>query len=79
MIFYNVGPESVHNMYNHTDKVFKYLAISNNSDTDACEYPDSKKINKSGVITQNGQVVNYFKDEENPAQYWPEHALRGEV
>ncbi|MES2801333.1 MAG: cupin domain-containing protein [Bdellovibrionota bacterium] len=79
IIFYEVGETSAHNMYNHTDKPFKILAISNNSDTDVCHYPDSKKINSSGVVKQNGEIVDYFKDEEDPAKYWLAHALRGEV
>ncbi len=62
-----------------TDKTFKILCISNNSDTDVCHYPDSKKRNESGKVTQNGVVVDYFKDEEDPAKYWPPHVLRGEI
>ncbi len=79
IIFYEVGKSSAHNMYNFTDKPFKFLAISNNSDTDICHYPDSKKRNESGKVTQNGVVVDYFHDEEDPAKYWPAHALRGEL
>lgn len=79
VIFYRTGPETAHNMYNHTDKPFKFLAISNVSGNDACQYPDSKKISSPNGFMQNGQVVNYFKDEEDPAKYWPEHALRGDV
>lgn len=79
VIFYRTGPETAHNMYNHTDKPFKFLAIANVSDNDACQYPDSKKISSPNGFMQNGQVVNYFKDEEDPAKYWPEHALRGDV
>lgn len=79
VIFYRTGPETAHNMYNHTDKPFKFLAISNVSDNDACQYPDSKKISSPNGFMQNGQVVNYFKDEEDPAKYRPERALRGDV
>lgn len=79
IIFYEVGETSAHNMYNHTDKPFKILCISNNSDTDVCHYPDSQKRNESGQVTQNGAVVDYFKDEEDPALYWPPHVLRGEL
>lgn len=79
IIFYEVGEKTAHNMYNHTDKPFKFLAIANNSDTDVCHYPDSKKISSPKGFMQNGEIVDYFKDEEDPAKYWPAHALRGEV
>ena len=79
IIFYEVGETSAHNMYNFTDKPFKILCISNNSDTDVCHYPDSKKRNESGKVTQDGINVDYFKDEEDPAKYWPAHILRGEI
>ena len=80
LIFYSVGPDTAHNMYNHTDKPFKFLAISNNDPgNDVCHYPDSKKHTTKYGVMQNGIDVNYFKDEEDPAKYWPENALRGEV
>lgn len=80
VIFYEVGPQSVHNMYNFTDQPFKFLAVSiNDPDNDVCFYPDSQKRTEGKDVIQNGQVVPYFKDEENPAKYWPEWALRGEA
>lgn len=79
LIFYQVGPDTAHNMYNHTDKPFKFLAISNDSKKDICHYPDSKKVSSESGYMQDGVAVDYFKDEENPARYWPAHALRGEV
>lgn len=80
IIFYELGPETAHNMYNHTNKPFKMLAVSNNDpDNDICQYPDSKKISSENGFMQNGVVVDYFKDEEDPAKYWPDFALRGEV
>ena len=79
VIFYEVGANTAHNMYNHTDKPFKFLAISNTSDQDVCYYPDSKKVSSPTGFQQDGKVVPYYHDEENPAQYWPESALRGEV
>jgi uncharacterized cupin superfamily protein len=79
LIFYGVGSDTVHNMYNHTDLPFKFLGLSNKSESDKCYYPDSKKENEGKGCIQNGVKVNYFKDEEDPAKYWPAHALRGEV
>lgn len=79
LIFYKTGPETPHNMYNHTDKPFKFLAISNAGVPDECYYPDSHKHTSPEGIMQNGVKVDYFKDEEDPARYWPDHALKGEV
>lgn len=79
LIFYELGEKTAHNMYNHTDKPFKFLAISNWGEEDTCFYPDSKKQTSPNGVLQNGQVVDYYKDEEDPAKYWPPHALRGEV
>jgi uncharacterized cupin superfamily protein len=80
LIFYHVGPENTHNMYNHTDKPFKFLALSNvSADYDVCHYPDSGKVSSEEGYMQNRVKVNYYKDEEDPAKYWPEHALRGEI
>lgn len=79
LIFYEVGPQSVHNMYNHTDRDFKFLAISiNDPEGDRCFYPDSRKQTSPQGILQDGKIVPYFTDEENPAKYWPEWALRGQ-
>lgn len=80
VIFYEVGPQSVHNMYNFTTRPFKFLAISiNDPENDACFYPDSRKRTEGKDIVQDGTVVPYFKDEEAPNQYWPDWALRGET
>lgn len=78
LFYYSTGPESVHNLYNHGDKPLKLLAISYNDPVDdQCFYPDSNKQTSPQGILQNGQVVGYYKDEENPAQFWPADALAG--
>lgn len=81
LIYYGVGPSSVHHMYNHTDKAFKFFVLSTRFPEEFCHYPDSKKMldRKQRLITQNGVKAEYFKDEEDPSIYWPEHALRGDV
>lgn len=80
LLFYPVGPESAHNMYNHTDKPFRFLGLSNMSEVyDVCHYPDSGKVSSEEGFKQSGKIVNYYKDEEDPAKYWPEHALRGDI
>lgn len=80
LIFYPVGAAAAHNMYNHTDKPFRFLALSNLSQVyDVCHYPDSDKVGTEEGIMQAGKPVPYFTDEEDPAVYWPDYALRGEV
>ena len=80
MFFYPVGPESAHNMYNHTEKQFRFLGLCNiSAEYDVCHYPDSGKVSSEEGFKQAGNTVSYFKDEEDPAKYWPEHALRGDV
>ena len=77
LIFYRTGPEFCHNMYNHTDKPFRFLALSNVADVDACFYPDSHKQTSPQGILQDGKVVDYYKDEEDPGRYWPPEVLLG--
>lgn len=81
VIYYGTGAENAHHIYNHTDKPFKFFALSTNFPEESCYYPDSnKKLDrKARLITQNGEKADYFKDEEDPSKYWPEHALRGDV
>jgi uncharacterized cupin superfamily protein len=81
LIFHGTGPESVHHMFNHTDRPFKFFALSSRFPGETCGYPDSNKIydKASKSITQNGRPVDYWKDEEDPRKHWPAHALRGEV
>ncbi len=80
LFFFPVGSEFAHNLYNHTDKPFKFIGISNiSTEYDVCHYSDSGKKTSENGIMQNGIKVNYYKDEEHPAKYWPDYALRGEV
>lgn len=75
LIYYATGADSVHQMYNHTDKPFKYFVLSSQSADDVCFYPDSKKQSQPEGYTQNGLKVDYFKDEEDPSIYWPKDRL----
>jgi uncharacterized cupin superfamily protein len=82
LLFFPPGTATAHHLYNHTDQPFKFLAMSSKVITDEkCHYPDSNKVmdRLSRTITQNGQPVPYFKDEQDPSQYWPAEALQGKV
>jgi uncharacterized cupin superfamily protein len=81
LIFFPTGPEHVHQIYNHTEKPFHYFVLSNRAVDDVCHYPDSHKklVRNPRSMTQNGIEVDYWKDEEDPSQHWPEYALKGEL
>lgn len=77
LVFYGMGPDAAHNMYNHSDQPFKYFVLSSQAADEVCYYPDSnKKYERFGrLVTQNGIKAEYFKDEEDPAKYWPKEWL----
>lgn len=70
LIFYNL--KVPHQLYNHSSLPCRIIAISNKDPDDICEYPDSKKINfrRLRKIYQEGQELDYFKDEETIADFW---------
>lgn len=77
LIHFTTGPEGAHQFYNHTDRPFKFLALSTKDQLDICEYPDSKKISivKLKKTFQTGQEVEYFQGEEDPKIFWPKERL----
>ena len=81
LIYHATGPESAHQMFNHTDRPFKFFALSTRFPDEIVCYPDSRKTleKKARRVTQGGAEVDYWKDEGDPRQYWPESALKGEI
>lgn len=81
LIYHGTGLETAHHMFNHTDKPFKFFALSTRAADEICGYPDSRKTldRKNRKVTQDGVEVDYWKDEEDPTKYWPAHALKGDV
>ncbi len=79
LIFFPTGKETPHQLYNHSSGDFRYFVLSSKSPEDICVYPDSRKIldRKLKVVTQDGNPVDYWKDEEDPAIHWPASALAG--
>ena len=68
-----------HQFYNHTENPFLFFALSNKEASEICEYPDSNKKweRSSKKLFQNGiELENYWKDEENPDQYWPKEIIK---
>ncbi len=77
LIFFGLGEEYTHQLYNHTDKDFKFIAISNLDKLDITVYPDSNKINvrNNRRIFQLKNAVPYLTDEEDPSIYWDKSQL----
>src|SRR5215470_3162387 len=48
------GPEVAHQIINTGNTTMRYLALSNLTELDACEYPDSQKV--SVVTGQRGRI-----------------------
>ncbi len=78
LIFFATTPEGAHQIYNHTDKPLKYLALSSLDPLDLGEFPDSGKISvrKLKQVFQAGSAVDYWTDEKDPARFWPSEQLR---
>jgi uncharacterized cupin superfamily protein len=79
LIFFANSPDGAHQFYNHTDRPFKFLALSNSNDEfEVAEYPDSKKVivRKIRKLFEVGTEVGYYKGEEDPSIFWPEKYLR---
>ena len=72
LIFFGLGEEYSHQFYNHTEKDFKFIAISNLDKSDIAYYPDSGKVNirKTREIFKLDDKVPYITDEEDPTKYW---------
>lgn len=76
LVFFKSG--SAHQFYNNTKEAFLFLALSDKSPDEVCEYPDSSKrwerANKK--LTLNGVEVNdYWLGEEDPRSKWPKELL----
>ncbi len=77
LVFFKTGV--AHQFYNHTDSPFIFFALSNRDPADVCEYPDSRKVLNVAdrKLTQDGQEVeDYWQDEENPRNFWPQHLVQ---
>lgn len=52
------APGQAHQLVNNGTEDFTYLVIANNTDFDACYYPDSDKMNLNPIWKANLQNVN---------------------
>lgn len=74
ILFFEMGENGAHQLYNHTDEPCLYLDIRTFMGFDVCEYPDSNKLYliPSGEIFNKNSQTNYFDREENPQEKWDE-------
>ena len=72
-VFFEMGPEGAHQLFNHTDEPCKYLDLRTVSGLDICEYPDSGKINilPEQQVYQIADQINYYKGEDQVREKWP--------
>jgi uncharacterized cupin superfamily protein len=72
IVFFEMGPQGAHQLYNHIQQACKYLDIRTEIGFDVCEYPDSGKINiwPYREIYQSEDKVDYYKGEEKVRETW---------
>jgi uncharacterized cupin superfamily protein len=77
LIHFSNSPDGAHQFYNHTEKPFRFLALSTMDNFEVVEYPDSKKISvvKLKKTFQAESAVAYFTGEEDPRRFWPKEYL----
>jgi uncharacterized cupin superfamily protein len=78
VVFFEMGPSSAHQLYNHSDTPCTYLDVRTTMGIDVCEYPDSKKINilPYREIFEESSKVDYFKGEESVKEKWPNEFIK---
>ena len=72
LVFFEEGPTSAHQLYNHGETPCVYLDIRSTYGVDITEYPDSGKINilpNMGTF-EDSSKVDYYKGEENVKEIW---------
>lgn len=74
LVFFEVGPTSAHQLYNHGEVPCVYLDICTVDGIDVTEYPDSGKIAllPSLEVFRGDSKVDYFDGEDDVASRWPE-------
>lgn len=73
IVFFEIGPEGAHQLYNHTEQPCRFLDIRTVVGLDICEYPDSGKINILPYIEiyRTEDKTDYYKDEDKVSEKWP--------
>ena len=78
VIFFEEGPTSAHQLYNHSDDPCVYLDIRVAAGIDIVEYPDTGKVAvlPSMEILERKTGMDYFTGEEDVARMWPQELIR---
>lgn len=78
IIFFEEGPSSAHQLYNHGDSPCVYLDLRTTFSIDVCEYPDSGKVNILPFLEvfESSSKVDYYKGEKNVARKWPKKIVQ---
>jgi uncharacterized cupin superfamily protein len=72
LVHFETGPESAHQLFNHSDEPCVYLDIRTFDKIDITEYPDSGKVAllPELEVFNKETVVNYYKGEEGVEEIW---------
>ncbi len=78
IIYFEIGPDGAHQIYNHTNEPCKYIDIRTFTGLDVCEYPDSGKVNilPHREVYQTGDRVNYYSGEDKVSERWPAEVVK---
>ncbi len=78
IVFFEEGPTSAHQLYNHSGFPCVYLDLRTTFGIDVCEYPDSGKVNILPFLEvfENSSRVNYYKGEKDVARRWPKKIIQ---
>jgi uncharacterized cupin superfamily protein len=73
IIFFEMGPEGAHQLYNHAEQPCRFLDIRTVAGIDVCEYPDSGKINilPYREVFPKDAEADYYQGEERVSEKWP--------
>ncbi|HKJ43349.1 MAG TPA: cupin domain-containing protein [Sunxiuqinia sp.] len=72
LVFFGMGENSAHQLFNHSDEPCVYLDIRTTREMDFTEYPDSGKVTVFPFhkVFEKDSEVDYFHGEENVDRYW---------
>ncbi len=72
IIFFEIGEQGAHQLYNHGTEACVYLDIRTSAGFDVSEYPDSGKINVIPLkqIFMKDTKVDYYTGEEDADTFW---------
>lgn len=78
IIFFEEGPSSAHQLYNHGGSPCVYLDLRTTFGIDVCEYPDSGKVNILPFLEvfKSSSKVDYYKGEKDVAGRWPKKIIQ---